>query len=87
MARRPVKPTPAHSMGTLLVIGLFSLVTLGGLVWLALVYSHEALLAVLLPILPVLFSFFTEQCRATLAELREDDEDENPGEELSQDPR
>ena len=75
---RQARPEPKSlSITMLLSMGVGSMAVLGGLVWLALAYNHAALLAVLLPILPVLFSFFIEQCRHTMAEFREDNNDEN----------
>ena len=64
----------------LLTMGFGSMAVLGGMVWLALAYEHAALLAVLLPVLPVIFSFFIEQCRNTMEEWRED-QDGSPVEE------
>ena len=74
--RRKAAPKPAFSVTTLLFMGLGAMAVLGGLVWLALSYNHSGLLAVLLPILPVLFSFFVDQCRSTLEEFREDSEED-----------
>lgn len=72
MAPTRRSPRPAFSLATLLLMGLGAMAILSALIWLALAYEQSALLAVLLPILPVVFSFFVEQCRNTMEELRED---------------
>lgn len=83
--RRQRRPPAAFSVTSLLTMGLGALAVLASMIWLALAYNHSGLLAVLLPVLPVLFSFFIEQCRNTLEVYREDeDEDEETDEEPSQ---
>ena len=81
MARRARPEPKALSITMLLSMAFGIMAVLGGLVWLALAYNHAALLAVLLPILPVSFSFFIEQCRNTMAEFREDEDDNSATEE------
>ena len=78
MARARRRQPPAFSVTMLLTMGVMAMAVLGGLVWLALAYNHAGLLAVLLPILPILFSFFVEQCRHTMEEWREDEAGDEP---------
>lgn len=81
---RPRRQKPKNlSITVLLSMGFGSMAVLGGLVWLALAYNHAALLAVLLPVLPVIFSFFIEQCRGTLEEWREENGNDDDMPELS----
>lgn len=77
MARDPRHhpPAPSFSVTALLLMGLGALVWLGGLIWLAVAYNQSTLLGILLPLIPVLISFFIEQSKSTMAEWREDEDD------------
>lgn len=78
----------AMSLTSILGIGLGALIVLGGLVWLALAYEHAGMIAILLPVLPILFSFLVEQCRNAMAEMREDGEgDQDEADEPRQTPK